>query len=194
MVALKCETDFVAKNADFVALTTQILDLAVANKCKTLDEVKALSIDGRSVPDLITERSGVTGEKMELDRMLNIRGNDLEKMINEAIISVKNDLSGLTDERTCMIYTGYLYLKLLEKHVLSYVIDTADDLGMDYKHQFVIVPIDGKDCYVIDLTYGQFEKNEEFNLLNDCGYQKLNRDMYNKYLDSIKNIVSKKTK
>lgn len=63
MVALKCETDFVAKNADFVALTTQILDLAVANKCKTLDEVKALSIDGRSVPDLITERSGVTGEK-----------------------------------------------------------------------------------------------------------------------------------
>ena len=75
MVALKCETDFVAKNADFVALTTQILDLAVANKCKTLDEVKALSINGRTIPDLITERSGVTGEKMELDGYNTVEGD-----------------------------------------------------------------------------------------------------------------------
>ena len=67
MIALKCETDFVAKNADFVALAQKILDLAVANRCKTLDEVKALSIDGTPVPDAVVERSGVTGEKMELD-------------------------------------------------------------------------------------------------------------------------------
>ena len=41
IIALKCETDFVAKNEDFVKLAKDILDLAVANKCKTLDEVKA---------------------------------------------------------------------------------------------------------------------------------------------------------
>ncbi|MCQ2094906.1 MAG: translation elongation factor Ts [Bacteroidaceae bacterium] len=75
MIALKCETDFVAKNADFVALTTKILDAAVANKCKTLDEVKALSIDGTLVPDLVTERSGVTGEKMELDGYNTVEGD-----------------------------------------------------------------------------------------------------------------------
>ena len=48
MIALKCETDFVAKNADFVALTQAILDAAIANKCQTLDEVKALptELDG----------------------------------------------------------------------------------------------------------------------------------------------------
>ena len=40
MIALKCETDFVAKNADFVALTQAILDAAIANKCQTLDDVK----------------------------------------------------------------------------------------------------------------------------------------------------------
>ena len=74
MIALKCETDFVAKNADFVALATKILDAAVANKCKTLDEVKALSIDGTLVPDLVTERSGVTGEKMELDGYNTVEG------------------------------------------------------------------------------------------------------------------------
>ena len=67
IIALKCETDFVAKNADFVALTQAILDAAVENKCKTLDEVKALSLGNGTVQDAVTDRSGITGEKMELD-------------------------------------------------------------------------------------------------------------------------------
>ncbi len=66
IVALNCETDFVAKNAGFVALTKQILDAAVAAKVKSLDELKALVIDGRTVADLVTEESGKTGEKSEI--------------------------------------------------------------------------------------------------------------------------------
>ena len=77
MIALKCETDFVAKNADFVALATAIIDAAVANKCKTLDEVKALTINGESVTDAITNRSGVTGEEMELDGYLTVEGENI---------------------------------------------------------------------------------------------------------------------
>lgn len=67
IIALKCETDFVAKNADFVALTQAILDAAVENKCKSLDEVKALPMGKGTVQDAVTDRSGITGEKMELD-------------------------------------------------------------------------------------------------------------------------------
>ncbi len=66
IVALNCETDFVAKNAGFVALTQQILDAAVANKVKSLDELKALELDGRSIADLVVEESGKTGEKTEI--------------------------------------------------------------------------------------------------------------------------------
>lgn len=66
IVALKCETDFVAKNAGFVALTEKILDAAVAARAKSLDEVKALTIDGQTIADLIVEEVGKTGEKMEL--------------------------------------------------------------------------------------------------------------------------------
>ena len=44
MVAIKCETDFVANGQDFIALVQEILDAAVANKCKSLDEVKALKL------------------------------------------------------------------------------------------------------------------------------------------------------
>ena len=57
----------VAKNADFVALTQAILDAAIANKCQTLDEVKALPMGNGTVADAVVERSGVTGEKTELD-------------------------------------------------------------------------------------------------------------------------------
>ncbi len=67
MIALKCETDFVAKNADFVALTTEILDLAIANKCADIEVVKALPYGNGTVENAITDRSGITGEKMELD-------------------------------------------------------------------------------------------------------------------------------
>ncbi len=67
IIALKCETDFVASNADFVALTREILDAAVANKCKSLEEVKALPMGEGTIQDAVIARSGITGEKMELD-------------------------------------------------------------------------------------------------------------------------------
>ncbi len=66
IVALNCETDFVAKNEGFVALVKQLLDAAVANKVKSADELKSLTIDGRTIADLIVEKGGVTGEKTEL--------------------------------------------------------------------------------------------------------------------------------
>ncbi|MBE6304980.1 MAG: elongation factor Ts [Bacteroidales bacterium] len=66
IVALNCETDFVAKNAGFVALTTKILDAAVANKVTSIDELKNLVLDGRTIADLIVEEVGKTGEKMEI--------------------------------------------------------------------------------------------------------------------------------
>lgn len=76
IIALKCETDFVAQNADFVKLTQDILDLAVANKCKTLDEVKALPMGDATVAQAVTDRSGITGEKMELDGYMTVEGAD----------------------------------------------------------------------------------------------------------------------
>ncbi|MDR0732757.1 MAG: translation elongation factor Ts [Dysgonamonadaceae bacterium] len=66
VVALKCETDFVAKGEEFIALTKSILDAALANKPTDLNALSALKVDGRSISELITDRIGITGEKMEL--------------------------------------------------------------------------------------------------------------------------------
>ncbi len=78
MIALKCETDFVANGADFIALTQSILDAAVANKCKDLEAVKALTINGQTAQEAVTQRSGITGEKMELDGYLTLEGENIE--------------------------------------------------------------------------------------------------------------------
>ncbi len=77
IIALKCETDFVAKNADFIKLAQDILDAAVAAKCKSLDEVKALPMGAHTVADAVTDRSGITGEKMELDGYCFLEGDNV---------------------------------------------------------------------------------------------------------------------
>ena len=78
MIALKCETDFVANGADFIKLTQDILDAAIAAKAHTLDEVKALQLGESDVQAAVTQRSGITGEKMELDGYNVLEGENIE--------------------------------------------------------------------------------------------------------------------
>ena len=70
MIALKCETDFVANGADFIKLTQDILDAAI--------EVKALKLGEADVQAAVTQRSGITGEKMELDGYNVLEGENIE--------------------------------------------------------------------------------------------------------------------
>lgn len=66
IVALKCETDFVARNSSFVQLTKDILEVAMNNNAKTTEELMGLMIGDRTVAEKITDEIGKTGEKMEL--------------------------------------------------------------------------------------------------------------------------------
>lgn len=66
VVLLSCETDFVAKNADFVAFTNKLVDLAIANRINSLEALLALPLEGRTVADHITDQVGKIGEKIEV--------------------------------------------------------------------------------------------------------------------------------
>ena len=66
LVSLNCETDFVAKNENFINFTKQILDTAFENMPADKDALLALQIGGRSIADQISEQTGVIGEKLEL--------------------------------------------------------------------------------------------------------------------------------
>lgn len=66
IIALNCETDFVAKNEDFVKLAKLILDIAAEHLPSNLEELKNIKVEGKTVADMVIEKSGITGEKMEL--------------------------------------------------------------------------------------------------------------------------------
>ena len=66
IVVVSCETDFVAKNTDFVVFADKIIDAAMANKIKTREELLAHKIDGITVEEMLIDMTGKTGEKTEL--------------------------------------------------------------------------------------------------------------------------------
>ena len=67
LLCLACETDFVAQNAEFAASANAILDIAVKNDAADAAALLAIKNDeGRTVEEMVTEKSGQTGEKVEL--------------------------------------------------------------------------------------------------------------------------------
>ena len=67
MLCLACETDFVAQNVEFSATANELLDLAVAADAADTEALLAVKNgEGRTVEELVTEKSGQTGEKCEL--------------------------------------------------------------------------------------------------------------------------------
>ena len=74
IVMVNCETDFVANNVDFVKFTKDVLDMAVANRVKDIEALKAMSINGQTVEALVANQSAVTGEKTELGAFKVLEG------------------------------------------------------------------------------------------------------------------------
>jgi len=68
VVCISCETDFVSKNADFVAFAQGIADAAVANDCKTAEELSDATVNGAKVADLINDKLASIGEKIGIAR------------------------------------------------------------------------------------------------------------------------------
>ncbi len=70
ILVYNCETDFVAKNADFVSYVNSLVDLALKNKSDSIEQFKAVSYNGSlTVNDTIIEKVGVIGEKMDISQL-----------------------------------------------------------------------------------------------------------------------------
>lgn len=82
MISLNCETDFVAKNADFIALGMKILDAALKAGPADLDQLKEITVDGKKTSELVLEKSGITGEKFELSYFTSISAPAVQAYIH----------------------------------------------------------------------------------------------------------------
>jgi len=82
ILAVSCETDFVAKNDLFIAFANQIAELALAQQPASREDLLALTLDGRPVAEKLVEQTGKTGEKVELSSYYLVRGEKLASYIH----------------------------------------------------------------------------------------------------------------
>jgi len=68
VVCVSCETDFVSKNADFVAFAQTIADAAITNNVNTLDELNNSTVNGSRVSDLVNDKLASIGEKIGITK------------------------------------------------------------------------------------------------------------------------------
>jgi elongation factor Ts len=81
---LSSETDFVSKNADFVAFAQSIMNAAIANNVKTVDELNEVSINGSKVSDLVNDKLASIGEKIGISKFERIDADYVASYIHGA--------------------------------------------------------------------------------------------------------------
>ncbi|WP_149915606.1 MULTISPECIES: translation elongation factor Ts [Sphingobacterium] len=82
VVEVNCETDFVAKNSDFVAFADKIAEAALANTPASLEELKALTVDGKVISEALIEQTGVIGEKIDVSKFEIVTGDKVVAYIH----------------------------------------------------------------------------------------------------------------
>jgi elongation factor Ts len=84
IITLACETDFVAKNAEFVAFAKSIMDVAVKNHVKTLEELQKSRLENATVADKINDQVAKIGEKIQITRFERIDAEAVASYIHGA--------------------------------------------------------------------------------------------------------------
>lgn len=82
IVELNCETDFVAKNADFISFANSIADLAIEKNPSSVDELVSYELNGTKVSDQIIDQTGKIGEKIGVSKFETISGDKVVAYIH----------------------------------------------------------------------------------------------------------------
>ena len=84
VLTISCETDFVSKNADFVAFATSIADAAIANNVKSAEELNEVTVNGVKVADMINDKLTSISEKIGVSRFERIEAPYVASYIHGA--------------------------------------------------------------------------------------------------------------
>ena len=164
IIALNCETDFVAKNDDFVKLAHELAELALG---KTKEEFLASDFQGTTVAEKLIEQTGVIGEKIEIGSFETIEGPFLGAYIHSgnkiaAITSLSADVDGAADaaKAVSMQVAAMNPIALDETMVSQEVIDRELDIERE------ILTKEGKPANIIDnILKGKMQKFYKDNTL-----------------------------
>jgi len=138
IISVNCETDFVAKNEDFVLFAKTVLNLALSNKINSKETLESLQLEGTSISDKLLEKTGIIGEKIELGFYDFIEaeyvasyihhGNRLASLVslnisNEDYLQVGKDL--------CMQVAAMNPMGLSEKDISKDILDRELDIAKE---------------------------------------------------------------
>lgn len=84
VICISCETDFVAKNAEFVAFVQSIADAAISSNVNSADELSQVEINGTKIADLINDKLAAIGEKIALTRFERVNAPFVSSYIHGA--------------------------------------------------------------------------------------------------------------
>jgi elongation factor Ts len=186
MIVLNCETDFVAKNNDFIALAQSMLDVALDKKPADLEALKALEIKGRKIGDLVMDQSGITGEKFELSYFAKI---DAAKVV--AYIHPGNKLATLVGLNVADVDTQVGRDVAMQVAAMSPVsIDKGDVTEEVRKKEFEIgreqARLEGKPENMLDkIAEGKLQKFYKESTLLNQDFVKDNKMTVGGYLKSV---------
>lgn len=80
--SLQCETDFVAKNEDFKKIGEDIASLVAASSASSIDDILALNMGGQKISEVLVEKMGTIGEKLEIGSFEKVSGDKVVPYIH----------------------------------------------------------------------------------------------------------------
>lgn len=170
VVEVNCETDFVAKNDEFVKFAHDIAKIALAEKPATAEALKALSIDGLTIEQRLVDMMGKTGEKMDISKYEILNGENIIAYIHAGnrmgvLVEMNNapsEANMVAGKDTAMQIAAMNPIALNEKEVPQETINREIEVG---KEQAIA---EGKPAEMAEkIAQGRLNKfYKEYTLLN----------------------------
>lgn len=183
LIALNCETDFVAKNQNFITLAERILDIALEKLPADLESLNNLEIDGLKISDKIIEQTGITGEKLDLKYFDKIEAEQVSAYIHsdkKLATLVGLNKSGIDEQvgkDVAMQVAAMDPVAVSKVDVPQKTIDTELEIG---RHQALA---EGKPAELVDkIAQGKLGKFFKENTLLNQNFIKENKISVEEYL------------
>lgn len=188
-IALTCETDFVAKNSDFVALAELTAQLAFDNAPSDVDALKAMGTGGITLSEKIVETIGKIGEKIEISAFEALEGEAVVPYIHSngklAVMVVLKNVNGASGAEgagkdVAMQIAAMNPVAVDKDGVNPAIIEKEIEIGKEQARQ------EGKPEQIIDkIAQGKLQKFFKENTLLSQTFVKDNSMNVRQYLDSI---------
>ena len=188
LVSFSCETDFVAKNDDFVGIGQAITDVAFAESPADIDALKAMTIDGQAISEKIVEATGKIGEKLEISAMEVLESEAVVPYIHSnkklgVLVGLKNTSGSDVAEAgkdVAMQIAAMKPIAVDKDGVDAATVEKEIEIGKEQARQ------EGKPEQIIEkIAQGKLQKFFKENTLLSQVFVKDNSLSVSKYLDGV---------